>query len=108
MSVSASSTITRAKWPRSACRGDHAMSSLPTWAAWAIVAACPLLGPAIAVLVGLAVAVLDRWNTGASQGAALVPVAASGIARFLRRRLWPRPEVAPGSPARRAVAAHRE
>jgi hypothetical protein len=39
------------------------MSSLPTWAAWAIVAACPLLGPVIAFLALLAVAVFDRWIT---------------------------------------------
>ena len=36
------------------------MSSLPAWAAWAIVAACPLLGPVIAFLMFLAVVVLDR------------------------------------------------
>jgi hypothetical protein len=81
------------------------MSSLPTWAAWAIVAACPLLGPVIAFLVVLAVAVLDSWITGAREAPALVPVAASSIARFLRRKLPLRPEVAPGSPAQRAVAA---
>ena len=81
------------------------MSSLPTWAAWAIVAACPLLGPVIALLVVLAVAVLDSWITGAREAPALVPVAASSIGRSLRRKLPPRPEVAPGSPARRAVVA---
>jgi hypothetical protein len=52
------------------------MSSLPTWAAWAIVAACPLLGPVIAFLEFLAVAGLDRWITGAREAPALVPVAA--------------------------------
>jgi hypothetical protein len=41
------------------------MSSLSTWAAWVIVAACPLLGPVIAFLVVLPVAALDRWITGA-------------------------------------------
>jgi hypothetical protein len=69
------------------------MSSLPTWASWAIVAACPLLGPVIAFLVFLAVAVLDRWITGAREAPALVPVAANTIARFLRRKLSVRPEV---------------
>jgi hypothetical protein len=71
------------------------MSSLPTWASWAIVAACPLLGPVIAFLVFLAVAVLDRWITGAREAPALVPVAANTIARFLRRKLSVRPEVGP-------------
>jgi hypothetical protein len=52
------------------------MSSLPVWVGWAIVAVCPLLGPVIAFLVVLAVAVLDRWVTGAREAAALVPVAA--------------------------------
>ena len=80
------------------------MSSLPTWAAWAIVAACPLLGPVIALLVVFAVAVLDSWITEAREAPALVPVAASSIARFLRRRLWPRSEVAP----QRDVPAHDE
>jgi hypothetical protein len=37
------------------------VSSLPTWAVWEIVAACSLLGSVIALLVVLAVAVLDRW-----------------------------------------------
>jgi hypothetical protein len=41
------------------------MSNLPTWAAWVIVAACPLLGPVIAFLVVLPIAALDRWITGA-------------------------------------------
>ena len=41
------------------------MSSLPSWAAWVIVAVCPLLGPAIAFLVFLVVVVLDNWITGA-------------------------------------------
>jgi len=66
------------------------MSSLPTWAAWAIVAACPLLGPVIAFLVFLAVAVLDRWITGAREAPVLVPAAASTIARF-RGKLSLRP-----------------
>jgi hypothetical protein len=69
------------------------MSTLPTWASWAIVAACPLLGPVIALLVFLAVVVLDRWITGAREAPTLVPVAASTIARFLRRTLSLRPEV---------------
>jgi hypothetical protein len=55
------------------------MSSLPTWAAWAIVAACPLLGPVIAFPVFLAVEVLDRWITGAREAPAIVPVAAGEI-----------------------------
>jgi hypothetical protein len=37
------------------------VSSLATWAVWEIVAACSLLGSVIALLVVLAVAVLDRW-----------------------------------------------
>jgi len=79
-----------------ACRGDHAMSSLPTWASWAIVAACPLLGPVIAFLVFLAVAVLDRWITGARKAPALVPVVAGVIAgRFRRRLAWAAPDPAP-------------
>jgi len=41
------------------------MSSLPTWTSWVIVVACPLLGPMIAFLVVLPVAVLDRWISGA-------------------------------------------
>jgi len=47
-SVSTSSTITRANWPKLGCRGDHAMSNLSTWIGCVILAACPLLGPAIA------------------------------------------------------------
>ena len=82
------------------------MSSLPTWAAWAIVAACPLLGPVIAFPVFLAVAVLDRWITGARDTPVLVPVAASTIARFLPRKLSLRPEVGPQS-AREPVGAER-
>jgi hypothetical protein len=52
------------------------MSSLPSWAAWVIVAVCPLLGPAIAFLVFLVVVVLDNWITGARGAPAIVPVAA--------------------------------
>jgi hypothetical protein len=52
------------------------MSSLPTWASWAIVAACPLLGLVIAFLMFLAVVVLDRWITEAREAPAIVPVAA--------------------------------
>jgi hypothetical protein len=37
------------------------MSNLPTWAAWVIVAACPLLCPVIAFLVVLPISALDRW-----------------------------------------------
>jgi hypothetical protein len=44
------------------------MSSLPTWAAWVIVAACPLLGPVIAFLVVLPIAALDRWISRAKGG----------------------------------------
>ena len=81
------------------------MNSLPTWAAWAIVGACPLLGPVIAFLVFLAVAVLDRWITRAREAPAIVPVAASTIARF-RGKLSLRPKVGP-EPVRdeRAMAA---
>jgi hypothetical protein len=96
MSVNASSTIMPAKWPRLACRGDHAMSSLPPWAAWAIVAACPLLGPVIAFLMFFAVVVLDRWITGAREAPALVPVAAGVLGGHLRRRLaWGAPDPVP-------------
>jgi hypothetical protein len=71
------------------------MSSLPTWAAWAIVAACPLLGPVIAFLVFLPVVVLDRWITGAREAPALVPVAAGVLREYLRRRLaWGAPHPA--------------
>ena len=73
------------------------MSSLPTWAAWAIVAACPLLGPVIAFLVFLPVVVLDRWITGAREAPALVPVAAGVIAGYFRRRSFRRSRrLAPG------------
>jgi hypothetical protein len=72
------------------------MSSLPTWAAWAIVAACPLLGPVIAFLVVLAVALLDRWITGAREAPELLPVAAGVIGGYFRRRLaWGAPKAAP-------------
>jgi hypothetical protein len=74
------------------------MSSLPNWAGWVIVAACPLLGPVIAFLVFLAVVVLDRWITGAREAPAIVPVAVGVIGGYLRRRLaWgasnPAPEL---------------
>ena len=68
------------------------MSSLPTWAAWVIVAACPLL----AFLVFLAVAVLDRWITGAREAPVLVPVASGEIGGQLGRRLaWAASHPAP-------------
>jgi hypothetical protein len=74
------------------------MSSLPTWAAWAIVAACPLLGPVIAFLVFLAVTVLDRWITGAREARALVPVAAGVLGDQLGRwRSWAAPHPAPAA-----------
>jgi hypothetical protein len=63
------------------------MSSVPAWAAWAIVAACPLLGPVIAFLMFFAVTVLDRWITGAREAPALVPVAAGVLGEYFRRRL---------------------
>jgi hypothetical protein len=73
------------------------MSSLPTWAAWAIVAACPLLGPVIAFLVFSAVVVLDRWVTGAREAPAIVSVAAGVIGGYLRRQPFRRsPRLAPG------------
>jgi hypothetical protein len=49
------------------------MSSLPTWAAWVIVAACPLLGPVIAFLVVLPIAALDRWISRAKGAPAHPP-----------------------------------
>jgi hypothetical protein len=78
------------------------MSSLPTWASWAIVAACPLLGPVIAFLVFRAVVVLDRWITEAREAPALVPVAAGVIGGYLRRRL------ACGTPKARPELVHPE
>jgi hypothetical protein len=72
------------------------MSSVPAWAAWAIVAACPLLGLVIAFLMFLAVVVLDRWITGARQAPGLVPVPAGVIGGHLRRRLaWEAPNPVP-------------
>jgi hypothetical protein len=70
------------------------MSNLPTWAAWVIVAACPLLGPVIAFLVVLPIAALDRWISGAKGASGLVTVAAGEIS--VRRRLaWRAPRPAP-------------
>jgi hypothetical protein len=72
------------------------MSSLPTWASWAIVAACPLLGPVIAFLLFHAVTVLDRWISGAREAPALVPVAVGVIGEYFRHRLaWGAPHPAP-------------
>jgi hypothetical protein len=48
------------------------MSSLPTWIGWAIIAACPLLGPVIAFLVVFPIAVLDRWITRAREVSTVV------------------------------------
>jgi hypothetical protein len=80
------------------------MSSLPNWAGWVIVAACPLLGPVIAFLVFLAVVALDRWITGAREAPAIVPVAVGVIGEYFRRRLaWgapdPTPELVHSEPA---------
>jgi hypothetical protein len=73
------------------------MSSLPAWAAWAIVAACPLLGPVIAFLMFLAVVVLDRWITAAREAPAIVSVAAGVLAGYFRRRSFRRSRrLAPG------------
>jgi hypothetical protein len=59
-------------------------------------AACPLLGPVIAFLVVLAVAVLDRWITGAKEAPVRVPVPAGVIGEHFRRRLaWGAPRLAP-------------
>jgi len=72
------------------------MSSLPTWAAWAIVAACPLLGPVFVFLFALIVALFLRRLTGVREPPALVIVAAGEIGGYLRRRLFPRaPKAAP-------------
>jgi hypothetical protein len=81
------------------------MDSLPTWAIWAIVAGSAPLGLVVAFLTSLGVAVAIRKVTAADEPPALVFVAAGAIGRFLRRKLGPRPEVASGSPARRAGAA---
>jgi hypothetical protein len=89
------------------------MDGLPTWAIWSIVTASALLGPVFAFLVALAVAGLIRFVSGAGEPPPLVLVVAGIISRFLRRKLWPRPEVAaqsghepaPDEPA--AVAAPR-
>ena len=66
------------------------MSSLPTWIGWAIVAACPLLGPGIAFLVVLPIAVLDRWITRAREAPVVVPLEAGVIAGYTRRRMFRR------------------
>ena len=74
------------------------MSSFPTWVAWAIIAACPLLGPAIAFVVVLAVAALDRWITGARETTGLVPVEAGVIGQHVRRgKISLRPKIRPQS-----------
>ena len=62
------------------------MSSLPTWASWAIVAACPLLGVVIAFLMFLAVVVLDRWITEARKLQRSFPSRLE-IGEYFRRRL---------------------
>jgi hypothetical protein len=66
------------------------MSSLPTWIGWAIVAACPLLGPVIAFLIVLPIAVLDRWITRAREAPAVVFGEAGVIGGYTRRRMFRR------------------
>ena len=80
------------------------MSSLPTWAAWAIVAACPLLGPVFVFLFALIVALFLRRLTGVREPPALVLVAAGEIGGYVRRWLpWgaphPTPELVRSEPA---------
>jgi hypothetical protein len=71
------------------------MSSLPSWAAWAIVAGCPLLGPIIAFPVVFAIVALDRLITRAKHAPAVVPLAASEIGGYVRRGLgWGMPDPA--------------
>ena len=62
------------------------MSNLPTWIGWVILAACPLLGPVIAFMVVLPVAVLDRRITGGREIPAVVPFEAGVTGRYTRRR----------------------
>jgi hypothetical protein len=61
------------------------MSNLPTWIGWVILAACPLLGPAIAFLVVLPVALLDRRIKGGREIPAVAPFEAGVIGRYTRR-----------------------
>jgi hypothetical protein len=61
------------------------MSNLPTWIGWVILAACPLLGPAIAFLVVLPVALLDRWIKGGREIPAVAPFEAGVTGRYTRR-----------------------
>ena len=49
-------------------------------------AACPLLGPVIAFMVVLPVAVLDRWITGDKEIPAVVPFEADVTGRYTRHR----------------------
>lgn len=49
-------------------------------------AACPLLGPVIAFLVVLPVAVLDRRITGGREISAVVPFEADVTGRYTRHR----------------------
>jgi hypothetical protein len=61
------------------------MSNLPTWIGWVILAACPLLGPAIAFLVVLPVAVLDRRINGGREIPAVAPFEVGVTGRYTRR-----------------------
>jgi hypothetical protein len=61
------------------------MSNLPTWIGWVILAACPLLGPAIAFLVVLPVALLDRRIKGGREIPAVAPFEAGVTGRYTRR-----------------------
>jgi hypothetical protein len=60
------------------------MSNLPTWIGWVILAACPLLGPAIAFLVVLPVALLDRRIKGGREIPAVAPFEAGVTGRYTR------------------------
>jgi phosphate/sulfate permease len=55
------------------------MSGLPTWAIGSIVAASAVLGPLVAFLVALAVALLIRRLTGVSKPPAMVLAAVEEI-----------------------------
>jgi hypothetical protein len=59
-----------------------------------IVTASALLGPVLAFLVALVVAVLIRFVTGTGEPPPLVLVVAGITGQFLRRKVWPRPEAA--------------
>jgi hypothetical protein len=74
------------------------MSNLPAWVGWVILAVCPLLGPAIAFLIVLPVALLDRRITGGRKIPPVVPFEAGVTGGYTRRRLFQRALV-PSEPA---------